>query len=127
LQPQQAYQILQDANRPLPADLVAEPEYLDYIFLHTELAMETGEQIRPEIEDIQIESSHTGFSRLMAIKSRLMQLAGNVKQAEQLYQIAAHNLDKAGDLSDWQLLHQIPEFHFSDRGSPGFGIMGPGD
>ena len=89
LQPTSAYQILQDAARPIPPDLAAEQEYLDYICLHTELALETGEPIKPEIEDVQIESSHPSFSRLMAIKSRLMNLAGNFSQAEQLYQIAA--------------------------------------
>ncbi len=97
LQPQQAYQILQDAAGPLPPDLGAEPETLDYIFLHTELALETGEHIMPEIEEIQIEASNPSFSRLMAIKSRLMNLAGNFRQAEQLYQIAAHNLSNTAD------------------------------
>jgi tetratricopeptide (TPR) repeat protein len=97
LQPHQAYQILQEAAHPIPVDLAAEPEYLDYICLYTELALETGEQIRPEIEDVSVESSNQNFSWLMAIRSRLMNLAGNFKQAEQLYQIAAHNLDKTAD------------------------------
>ncbi len=105
LQPQAAFQILHDSARPIPSDLAAEPEFLDYIYLHTELALETGEPITPEIEDVQIESSHSSFSRLMAIKSRVMKLAGNFTQAEQLYQIAVHNLDKASDptsLLDWE-------------------------
>lgn len=105
LQPQSAYHTLQDAAGPLPTDLGAELEYLDYICLHTELALETGEQIRPEIEDVQLESTHPGFIRLMAIKSRLMNLAGDSRQAEQLYQIAVHNLEKAGDpagLPGWE-------------------------
>ncbi|OGN94053.1 MAG: hypothetical protein A2Z71_11455, partial [Chloroflexi bacterium RBG_13_50_21] len=67
---------------------IVEQEYLDYIFLQAELALETGEQISPEIQSITLESSHPSFSRLMAINARLLNKAGNYNQAGQLFQLA---------------------------------------
>ncbi len=104
LQPKQAYQILQDGHNADRATFANEQDYLDYIFLHTELALETGERLCPEIQNVKLEAYHTGFSRLMALNSRLMNKAGNSKQAEQLYQLAINkivNSEQSPDVQGW--------------------------
>ncbi|MFZ0535065.1 MAG: tetratricopeptide repeat protein, partial [Anaerolineales bacterium] len=53
LQPDQAYQIVQSMTNSEASDFTDEQGYLDFICLHTELALETGEQISPDIQDIQ--------------------------------------------------------------------------
>jgi tetratricopeptide (TPR) repeat protein len=104
LQHDQAYQIIQNEIDFDPSGFTEEQEYLDYIYLHSELALETGEQIRPEIQDVKLESTNPNFCRFMAIKARLMNKAGNYKQAEQLFQIAWHilnNPDQPANLTGW--------------------------
>lgn len=104
IQPDQAYQIIQSGTNSDTLDFSDEQSYLDFICLHTELALETGEQIRPGIQNVQLEPSHPFFSRLMAINARLMNKAGNYKQAEQLFQLALNktiNPDQATNLPSW--------------------------
>ena len=103
LQPDQAYRIIQNEIDPLPLNS-QDDELLDPIFLQAELALETGEPINPAIQDVRLESPHPAFSRLMAIKARLLNKAGNQKQAEQLFQLAMNkmvNPDPAADPSTW--------------------------
>jgi len=104
LQPKQAYQILQEGHDADQANITNEQDYLDFIFLHTELALETGERLLPEIQEVKLEADHAGFPRLMALNSRLMNKAGNAKQAEQLYQLAINKIDnpeQPGDVQGW--------------------------
>ncbi len=108
LQPDQAYRIIQNEIDPLPLNSQDE-ELLDPIFLQAELALETGEPINPAIQDVRLESPHPAFSRLMAIKARLLNKAGNQKQAEQLFQLALNkmlNPDPAADPSTWTAPHR---------------------
>ncbi len=104
LQPDQAYQMIQCDVEPDASDFSDVQSYLDFICLHTELALETGEQIKPDIQDVQLEASSPTFSRLMAINARLMNKAGNYKQAEQLFQQAFNHTitpDQAANPGSW--------------------------
>ena len=104
LQTDQAYQIVKCETDPDASKFPDEQSYLDFICLHTELALETGEHIIPDIKDVQLEPSHPTFSRLMAINARLMNKAGNYKQSEQLFQLAFNkmmNPDRAAYPSSW--------------------------
>jgi Tfp pilus assembly protein PilF len=88
LQPEQAYQILQAEPMPEHKHFSSEQDYIDFVLLQVELALETGENIHPDIQKIKLDASHPCFSRLMAINSRLLNKAGNYRQAEQLFQLA---------------------------------------
>jgi tetratricopeptide (TPR) repeat protein len=104
LQQDQAYQFVQDDINPDVIDSKSDQGYLDYICLQAELALETGEQIKPAIQDVKLESSDPSFSRMMAIKARLLNKAGNYKQAGQLFQIALNktiNPDQTAILPNW--------------------------
>ncbi len=104
LQPEQALAILQDGRNLENSNFSTNQDFLDFIFLHTELALSTGERIRPDIQDVKLEASHPGFSRLMAINARLMNKAGNYKQAEQLFHLAFSKLvsnEATVGLQDW--------------------------
>ncbi len=104
IQPDQAYNIIHAETTTAISDFEDEQSYLDFIFLHTELALETGEQIRSDFQEIKLDPSDPSFSRLMAIKARLMNKAGNYKQAEQILQIAQKsiaNLDHPADIPSW--------------------------
>lgn len=104
IQPDQAYKIIDGEATISAADFIDEQSYIDFISLHTELALETGNPIKPDFQDIQLETSNSSFPRLMAIKSRLMNKAGNYKQAEQIFQIALKsikNLDHPANLPSW--------------------------
>jgi tetratricopeptide (TPR) repeat protein len=104
LQQDQAYHFVQDEINPDVNPSTGEFEELDYLCLQAELALETGEQIKPAIQDVKLESSDPSFSRLMAIKARLLNKAGNYKQAGQLFQIALNktiNPDQTPDLPSW--------------------------
>ena len=106
IQPDQANTLIQLAKTITVSGFSNEQEYLDFICLHTELALETGNQIRPDIQDLQLDISNPSFSRLMAIKARLMNKAGNYRQAEQILQIAINNfskLDLATSLPSWSV------------------------
>ena len=106
IQPDQANKIIQSVITASPSDFINEQDFLDFICLHTELALETGDQIRPDIQDLQLDLSNPSFSRLMAIKARLMNKAGNYKQAEQILQIAANNFikhDFSANLPAWSV------------------------
>jgi len=106
IQPDQANKLIQNAKTITVSDFSQEQEYLDFICLHTELALETGDQIRPDIQDLQLDISNPSFSRLMAIKARLMNKAGNYRQAEQILQIAINNFSKhdlASSLPSWSV------------------------
>jgi tetratricopeptide (TPR) repeat protein len=106
IQPDIAYSILQGITTKSSSEFGNEEDYLDFICLHTELALETGDQIRPDIQDLQLESSNPSFSRLMASKARLMNKAGNYKQAEQILQIAVNNYSKydfSSNLPTWSI------------------------
>jgi hypothetical protein len=94
MQPDQAYKLLQGKNAVSINDFEDGDAYLDYVCLHTELALETGQPIRPDIQDILPESSNPKFPRVMAITARLMNKAGNFKQAEQIFQIALNNFGR---------------------------------
>jgi len=110
LQPAQAYRIIQCEIDPEASDFSDEQSYLDFICLNTELSLETGEQIRPGIQDVSLDVSHPTFSRWMAINARLMNMAGNYKQAEQLFQQAfthAINSDQAINSSGWSAPNNI--------------------
>jgi len=104
LQPEHAYKIIQSCITASETDFTNRHSYLDFIFLHTELALETGEQIRSDFQDLQLETSDPFFPRLMAIKARLMNKAGNYGQADQILQLALKsitNLDQPGGLPIW--------------------------
>jgi len=104
LQPDQAFQIVQCETDPDTSVFSDEQSYLDFICLHTELALETGEQIRPGVQDVQLDASNPIFSRLMAINARVMNKAGNYKHAEQLFQLAYKNTinpDQTSNPSSW--------------------------
>ena len=106
VQPEQANRIVHSEPALSASDFTDELDYLDYICLHTELALETGDQIRPDFQDLQLESSNPSFSRLMAIKARLLNKAGNYKQAEQIFQIALNNFikhDYPDNLPNWTI------------------------
>ena len=104
LLPDLAYQIL-GGEADLDASQFSDAQsYLDFICLHTELALETGEKIIPAFQDIHLEASSSTYSRWMAINARLMDKAGNYKQAEQLFQLAINktiNPDQAACPSGW--------------------------
>ena len=93
LQPDTAFDVLMQTPKNNRSDFGSEQDYLDYLFLHTELALELGERLCPDIQEVKLENSHPSFCRWMAINSRLMNKAGNYKQAEQLFQIAISNLN----------------------------------
>ena len=97
LQPHQAYQILESASKPAATASGGEQEYLDYVCLHTELALETGEPLAQGIEEIQVEASNPNYCRLMAIQSRLLNLAGNSSQAKLVFESALRSLNQAPD------------------------------
>ena len=101
IQPEQADKIIQNVKIGSLSDFNNEQEFLEFICLHTELALETGSQIRSDIQDLQLEISNPFFSRLMAIKARLMNKAGNYKQAEQILQIAINSIDKHECTTDY--------------------------
>lgn len=106
IQPQQANKIIQSLTTISESDFCNEQDYLDFICLHTELALEIGDQIRPDIQNIQLEASNPSFSRIMAIKAHLMNKAGNYKQAEQILQIAINNYikyDFTTNLPNWSV------------------------
>jgi tetratricopeptide (TPR) repeat protein len=108
LQPECAFQFLQNGyniNRP---DFSNEQQFLDFILLHTELALVTGGRILQDIQEVKLETPHPYFSRLMAINARLMNKAGNYKQAEQLFQLALSKMIDPEDqngLPDWSAAH----------------------
>ena len=104
IQPDQAYKIINDENGLIASSFPDEQSYLDFICLHTELALETGSQIRSDFQEIQLETSSPSFPRYMAINARLLNKAGNYKQAEKLYQGAVKsltNLDQLSHLPNW--------------------------
>ena len=106
IQPDQADKLIQNAKNITASDFSNEQEYLDFICLHTELALETGDQIRPDVQDLQLDISNPSFSRLMAIKARLMNKVGNYRQAEQILQIAINNYikhDFSNRLPSWSV------------------------
>ena len=97
LQPHQAYQILKSGSQLARTEFSSEQEYLDYICLQTELALETGEPLAQGIEDILVEQSNPNDCRLLAIHSRLLNLAGNSSQANQLFETALQCVNQASD------------------------------
>jgi tetratricopeptide (TPR) repeat protein len=108
IQPVLAYEIIKGINILSPQDFTNEQDYLDYICLNTELALDAGDLIKPEIQDLQLDISNPIFSRLMAIKARLMNKAGNYKQAEQILQIAINSYlkqDLNTILPGWEIAH----------------------
>ena len=108
IQPELANKIINRIDTVSPDDFINEQEYLDYICLHTELALETGGQIRPEIQDLHLDVSNPSFSRLMAIKARMLNKAGNYLQAEQILQMAINNYlkqDFQAILPSWLISH----------------------
>ncbi|MFZ2096565.1 MAG: tetratricopeptide repeat protein [Anaerolineales bacterium] len=109
LQPDQAYYILEAEPGLDLSGTIDTQATLDFICLHTELALESGERIRADIQDLKLEASHPSFSRLMAINARLMNKAGNTKQALQLFQLAlqhASHGDQTSQFSDWNAATQ---------------------
>jgi Flp pilus assembly protein TadD/AraC-like DNA-binding protein len=104
LQHDQAYQFVRDEINPDSKESGDGFEYLDYICLQAELALENGELIKSSIQEVKVESSHPSFSRLMAINARLLNKAGNYKQAGQLFQIAINKLanpDQTNNPPNW--------------------------
>ena len=95
LQYDQAYQQIKDEIDSGKIDY-QDFECLNYIFLQAELALETGEPINSIVQDVRLEPPDPSFSRLMAIKARLMNKAGNHKQAEQLFQLAINKTINPG-------------------------------
>ena len=109
LQPERAFRILDTEPEPSPSYNLASQDYLDFICLHTELALETAERIRKDIQEVRLETDHPSFSRLMAIDARLMNKAGNYKQALQLYQLAVSHIDQDSQdipTSGWNTAYQ---------------------
>ncbi|NJD58931.1 MAG: tetratricopeptide repeat protein [Anaerolineae bacterium] len=94
LQPQQAYLILNNGSYPDPSLSADSQAYLDYLCLYTELALETGEPLKRDIQDAQVRTDDPQLVRLMALQARLINKAGNSKQAARLLQSA---VDKAND------------------------------
>lgn len=88
LQPEQAYKLVRDEIDPATFESSIGQDYLDYVCIQAELALETGDQISPALQDVRLDASHPSFSRLTAIKARLLHKAGNYKQALQLFQSA---------------------------------------
>ena len=106
IQPDQAYKIINDENELTVSNFPDEQSYLDFICLHTELALGTGNPIRSDFQDIQPESSSPSFPRFMAINARLLNKAGNYQQAEKLFQVAVKslsNLDQLSHLPNWSI------------------------
>jgi Flp pilus assembly protein TadD len=106
LQQDQAYKFVEEEINPEVNKSADERELLDYICLQAELALETGEHIKSAIQDVKLEPSDPSFSRLMAIKARLLNKAGNYKQAGQVFQLALNktkNPDQTTDLSNWSV------------------------
>jgi len=106
IQPDQAYKIINDENDINASNFPDEQSYLDFMCLHTELALETGSHIKSDFQEIQLETSSPSFSRVMAINARLLNKAGNNKQAEKLYQVAVKsisNLDQLSHLPNWSV------------------------
>jgi predicted Zn-dependent protease len=104
LQHDQGYQFVQDEIMPEAGEAALDQGYLDYIFLQAELALETGAPIQPAIQEVKLETSHPAFSRLMAIKARLLNKAGNHKHAAQLFQLGLKKTveaDQSTDLPNW--------------------------
>ncbi|HEX9090690.1 MAG TPA: tetratricopeptide repeat protein, partial [Anaerolineales bacterium] len=104
IQPDQAFNIIQAGPAASVTDFTNKQDYLDFICLHTELALETGNQVRSDFQDLQLDTADPYFPRLMAIKARLMNKAGNYKQAEQILQLALKsisNLEGPGSLPAW--------------------------
>jgi tetratricopeptide (TPR) repeat protein len=65
---------------------------------------------------VKLEASHPAFSRLMAINARLMNKAGNYKQALQLFQLAVNHItrrDHNSPLADWTTVYQYNLDHIS--------------
>jgi tetratricopeptide (TPR) repeat protein len=109
IQPSQAKNIIQPLKTVSRKDFITEHDFLDYLCLDSELSIETGDPVRPEIQDLQLEISNPMFCRLMAIKARLMNKVGNYQQAVQILQIAINNnvkQDYSGNLPGW-LVSQI--------------------
>ena len=104
IQPDQAFNIIQAGPAASVTDFTSKQDYLDFICLHTELALETGNPVRSDFQDLQLETVDPYFPRLMAIKARLMNKAGNCKQAEQILQLALKsisNLEQPGGFPSW--------------------------
>jgi tetratricopeptide (TPR) repeat protein len=104
LQPEQARSILDTEPSLSVTDFNNEQEYLDFICLHTELSLETGDLIKADVQDIQLEATNAYFVRLMAITARLLVKAGNWKQAEKIFQVAINNTiinDQGDNKSAW--------------------------
>jgi len=92
IQPDQAFNIIQAGSVASMTDFTSKQDYLDFICLHTELALETGNPVRSDFQDLQLDTVDPYFPRLMAIKARLMNKAGNCKQAEQILQLALKSI-----------------------------------
>ena len=106
IQPDQAINIIRALKTVSSNEFGTQQEFLDYLCLDSELALETGDQVRPEIQDLQLEISNPFFCRWMAIKARLMNKAGNDRQAQQILQIAINNYvkqDFSGSLPGWMV------------------------
>ena len=104
IQPSQAKNIIHPLKTVSRKDFITEHDFLDYLFLDSELSLETGDPVSPEIQDLQLEISNPLFCRLMAIKARLMNKVGNYQQAVQILQIAINNYGKqdySGNLPGW--------------------------
>ncbi len=93
LQPQHAFHILQQEPSSTQSDIDNEGDFLDFIFLHTELALETGERLNPDIQNVKLDPSQPGYIRFMALNARLMNKAGNYNQAELIFQDALQKLN----------------------------------
>lgn len=94
MQPHQAYMICSAEVMLSRRDFENEDEYLDYLCFHTELALELGMQIAPEIQDLQVEPGNAAFIRMAAIKSSLISLSGDSNQAKQLFKFVVNKINQ---------------------------------
>ncbi len=93
LQSREAFQILQD-NVPECCQDGDEAEYSNYLCLHTELALELGDQIPAELQKMKVDVSDPAFLRLAAINARLLNKAGKSHEAVEYLQRAMDRASK---------------------------------
>jgi tetratricopeptide (TPR) repeat protein len=109
LQPEQAYRIINVETATFPAYDPADLQQLELLCLKAELALDIGEQPCNEILEANVNSSHPHYSRLMAIKVRSLNKAGDYIHAVQLCRPL---LEKVGKWpQDIETAHWLVPYH----------------
>jgi tetratricopeptide (TPR) repeat protein len=103
LKSHQAYQLI-DAERPAErSEFETELEYLGYVILSAELAIDIGKLPPLQIQEIHLEQSHPFFFRLAALQARILNKLGDSVQAQQMlkYAVSPVNLP-IRNFSGWE-------------------------